>query len=94
MPVFFNISAAGSGVQVLRFRCNGNPYEFRAEAYYDWMDMRVVDFMNGVLETEQAEKRLWVSSDGYQGCIIFFNTKEWAKEFRRIMGYGLSNGAG
>lgn len=84
---------SGSGVQVLRFKCNGNPYEFRAEAYYDWMDMRVVDFMNGVLETEQAEKRLWVSSDGYQGCIIFFNTKEWAKEFRRIMGYGLSNEA-
>ena len=34
-----------------------------------------VDFMNGVLETEQSEKRLLVSSDGYQGCIIFFNTK-------------------
>ena len=38
----------GTGTQILRFKCNGTPYEFRGEAYYDWMDMKVIDFMNEI----------------------------------------------
>lgn len=81
----------GTGTQILRFKCNGTPYEFRGEAYYDWMDMKVIDFMNEVLKKEGIEKRLLASFDGGQGCILFYNTKEWGEEFEEVMGYELLN---
>lgn len=84
---------SGMGTQILRFRCNGNPYEFRAEAYYDWMDMNVMDFMNGVLRQENAGKQLWAAFDGGQGIIVFYNTEDWAKQYKKKMGYKLMSSA-
>ncbi len=84
---------SGTGTQILRFQCNGNPYEFRAEAYYDWMDLKVIDFMNGVLKQEKTGKQLWAASDGGQGIIIFYNTEKWAKQYEKKMGYKLVGSA-
>lgn len=82
---------SGTGTQIIRFKCNGNSYEFAAEVYYDWFQFEFVDYMNEVLEKEGTDKRLLVTYDGGQVFIIFYNTLEWAEEFHEIMGYELLN---
>lgn len=82
---------SGTGTQIIRFKCNGNSYEFAAEVYYDWFQFEFIDYMNEVLEKEGTDKRLLVTYDGGQVFIIFYNTLEWAEEFYEIMGYELLN---
>lgn len=79
----------GSGVQILRFHCNGRAYEFHADVNNDWFDVEMIDFMNDVLQKEGLEKKLLLTSDGYQQCILFYNTPRWAEYFKELMGYGL-----
>lgn len=84
----------GSGSQTIRFLWNGNPYQFSAKVNYDWFDTDVIYFINAVLQKEGYDKKLWAASDGYQNCILFYNTEEWAERYSKIMGYELDGGSG
>lgn len=79
----------GNGVQVISFTCQGRPYRYEAEVYNDWFDMGAVAFVNEVLAAEGLDKRLWCTSDGYQECILFYNTPQWAESYAQKMGYAL-----
>ena len=80
---------SGTGEWILRFECNGKPYEFAAEMNNDWFDTDIIGFMNAVLKDQGIEKRLLVTDDGMQECILFYNDNKWAGEYERIMGYAL-----
>ncbi|MBD5527544.1 MAG: hypothetical protein HDR02_03920 [Lachnospiraceae bacterium] len=80
---------AGTGTQIVRFCCNGKAYEYEAEYYYDWFDARMLAFMNQVIAEQDTGRCLYVASDGYQECIVFYRTEEWAEQFRRELGVEL-----
>lgn len=80
---------AGTGTQTVRFCCNGKAYEYAAEYYYDWFDARMLAFMNQVIAEQDTGRSLYVTSDGYQECIVFYRTEEWAEQFRREFGMEL-----
>lgn len=79
----------GIGVQTISFRCNGKAYQYDATAYNDWFDVGMLTFMNDVISEQNTDKHLYVTSDGYQECIVFYQTQFWAARFKRTMGMAL-----
>lgn len=69
----------------LSFVCNGKSYEYTLRFQYDWFDTRILSHLNTILENEQLKKALYTGSDGWQNCIVFYNTDEWAKQFNKKM---------
>ncbi len=70
-----------TGFLTLLFKYNENSYTFKGRFHHDWIDLSIIDFMNDVFEKENNPKRLLFTLDHGQGCIIFYNTIEWAKQF-------------
>lgn len=83
------ILESGRGSRTVRFRCNGKAYEYRARLDYDWFDIGILAFMNRVLGEQNLESRLYVTSDGYQECVVLYRTEEWARRFRELFGVEL-----
>lgn len=81
----------GSGTQTIRFQCNGKPYQYDAAVNYDWFDTGMLYFMNQTIEEQNTGKSLYVASDGYQGCVLFYQTKEWNERFLELMGFPLDS---
>ena len=79
---------AGTGTQTIRFAYDGHPYEYAATVNYDWLDMGVVAFMNGVFEAEGNPKRLYCIEN--EPVIVFYDTPEWAARFEKATGEALS----
>lgn len=73
---------SGSGTQTISFQCNDKSYQYAASVYNDWFDVGMLTFMNDVISEQDTGKNLYVTSDGYQECIVFYQTKEWAKSYR------------
>lgn len=73
---------SGSGTQTISFHCNGKSYQYAASVYNDWFDVGMLTFMNDVISEQDTGKNLYVTSDGYQECIVFYQTKEWSKSYR------------
>ena len=71
----------GQGKRIVSFLYNGQEQLFIANDNTDWFDVKIIGFMNGILEQNGSKKKLYGFSDGYQECIIFYCTKEWAREF-------------
>lgn len=76
---------AGTGIQTVRFRCNGKAYEYKARLNYDWFDIRMLKFMNQVIEEQNTGRHLYVTSDGYQSCIVLYQTEDWAERYRQLL---------
>lgn len=76
----------------IQFCYNGTEYAYEAEAYYDWFDTGMLDFMNRVLEKEGNPKRLYWMGDGYQECIVLYCAPKWADSFYEITGCRLDCG--
>lgn len=80
---------SGTGKQIISFQCNGKQYQYEANVYYDWFDTEMLTYMKKVIEEQETGKHLWVTSDGYQNCIVFYETEEWANDFSSYTGYSL-----
>ncbi|MDE6737908.1 MAG: hypothetical protein K2K07_02285 [Lachnospiraceae bacterium] len=80
---------SGTGVQTVTFNCNGKSYQYDAVVYNDWFDVKMLTFMNKVISEQNTGKNLYVTSDGYQECIVFYQTKDWAKRFNKSLGLHL-----
>ena len=76
---------AGEGDCSLSFSCNGKSYEYTLRFEYDWFDTEILSYLNAILEDEQPENALYAGSDGWQNCIVFYNTGEWARQFNEKM---------
>lgn len=75
-----------SGILTIRFRCNGTAYAYDAKFYYDWFDPKILSFLNQVINQQNTGKSLYITSDGFQNCIVFYLTKEWAEKFQDLLG--------
>ena len=81
----------GQGKRIVSFLYNGQEQLFIANDNTDWFDVKIIGFMNGILEQNGSKKKLYGFSDGYQECIIFYCTKEWAREFTVKTGCALES---
>jgi len=79
----------GTGKQTVSFCYNGHQYTFEGNLNNDWFDTNFFTFINQVLSTEKNSKKLFFLSDGYQDCIVFYNTEEWARQFTEKTGCSL-----
>lgn len=77
---------AGTGNIVVQFQYNGQPCQFQTEMYHDWFDAKAISQMNQILAEQGNPKRLYFMTDGYQECIIFYQTPAWAKQFAERTG--------
>lgn len=76
----------GNGTQKISFCYNDHSYSFDASVDNDWFDGNIINYMNDVFEKEGNPKRLYGMTDGYQECIIFYCTSEWADTFNEKLG--------
>lgn len=77
---------SGTGTQTISFSCNGNAYQYNASVYYDWFDVGMLTFMNDVISEQSNNRHLYVTSDGYQECIVFCQTKDWVARLKKSTG--------
>ena len=80
---------AGRGTQTVLFCCNGKAYEYKARLNYDWFDIGMLKFMNQVIGEQNTGNHLYVTSDGYQSCIILYQTEDWVERFQQLFGMKL-----
>lgn len=73
----------GRGTVTVRLTWEGRKYEWDMKVYYDWIDSDVLEILNSLLKKTESEKYFYVASDGGQGVIVFFCTKEWADKFTK-----------
>ncbi len=79
---------AGQGIFDIDFCINDQSYTYQARMDFDWLDVGLINYLNGILEDHQAKGRLLSYSDG-QIVILFYNTPAWAKEFAHVTGMTL-----
>lgn len=77
---------SGTGTQTISFVCNGKSYRYDATAYDDWFDVGMLTFMNDVISEQSRDKHLYVTSDGYQECIVFCRSEEWVARLKESTG--------
>lgn len=80
---------SGTGIQTIRFQCNGKICRYDANVEYDWFDTGMITYMNQVIKEGNTGKYLYVTSDGWQNCILFYQTEEWAQHFQELLGLTL-----
>lgn len=80
----------GLGLRKITFCYNQKSYEFNAKVMYDWFDGDIIGYMNKVFKKEKNPKRLYYMTDGYQECIIFYSSEEWAAYFSAVTGFTLN----
>ncbi len=73
----------GTGTWPVNFVCNGTAYHYDVNVYHDWFDTGLLDFMGQVVKEQNTGSRLYVTGDGYQECIIFYQTEIWARNFEK-----------
>lgn len=74
----------GTGTQIVSFTLRGKSYYYEAEANNDWFDTKIINYVNQILKEQNSDKYLLATSDGFQNCILFYNTEEWAKKYNEF----------
>ncbi len=77
---------SGTGIQTISFCCNGKAYQYNASVYNDWFDVGMLTFMNDVISEQSDDRHLYVTSDGYQECIVFCRTEDWVSQLKKTTG--------
>lgn len=67
--------------QIIEFKILNEQYTFAAKVNYDWFDISIISSINKIIEQNGLNKYLFVTSDGWQNCIVFYNTDEWAEKY-------------
>lgn len=76
----------GTGTLNISFQLNGKDCAMDLEVNTDWLDCTALNKVNGLLKAQGIEKRFYAAWNNYQGMTIFYNTPDWAKQFRSKTG--------
>lgn len=79
----------GTGKQSVSFEWKNRQFTLEAEVQEDWFDLRVIGQLNDIIKEYGNGKQLFVTTDGYQECIIFYRDSQWAKGFQEETGLKL-----
>ncbi len=56
-------------------------YSFTAKAMFDWLDVGILEQVNGMLKKEGVEKRFYAAWNNFQGITVFYRDKDWVRLF-------------
>ena len=70
-----------TGEKIVSFKLNSKEYKYIAKLKNDWFDMEMIGYINKILQENNSNKFLYFTSDGWQNCILFYNTEKWAEKF-------------
>jgi len=76
----------GEGTRTVTFDLHGKNHVYTAKAQQDWFDMGVLNALHDAVGISESGKQLYFVLDGGQGCILFYQTPEWAEEFTAATG--------
>lgn len=76
----------GTGTFQISLNYNGKPYAFTAEAQGDWLDVGILEKVNGMLKKEGVTKRFYATWNSLQGITVFYRDKAWARQFEASTG--------
>lgn len=82
----------GEGMRTITFDLNGKNHVYTAKAQQDWFDMDMLNALCDAVGTSESGKQLHFVLDGGQGCILFYQTQEWAQQFTKATGCPLFTG--
>lgn len=80
----------GTGKRTVSFEWNGCTYTLEAKCLHDWFDPNFAAELNKIIIAQGNGKRLYFTDDGYQQCIVFYRTNDWADAFQKETGLLLS----
>lgn len=72
-------------IHTIQFQCKEKEYIYRAKSDGDWFDTEIFAFLNQVIAEQKTGKYLFICGDGYQNCIVFYETEEWLRRFNEKM---------
>lgn len=73
----------GTGTQIVKFKVYDKEYKYEAKVNHDWFDTRIISYINQILQEQNSNKFLYVTSDGWQNCILFYKTEKWAEKYNQ-----------
>jgi len=79
----------GSGKRSVSFDWNGTTYTLNAKMQSDWFDVKVIKQLNKIIKKANTGKKIYITFDDYQECIVFYRDSEWAKRFEKETGMKL-----
>lgn len=80
----------GTGTRTVSFEWKRKSFCLKAKMEHDWFDLNVASDLNKIIIENQSDKRLFFTSDGYQECIVFYRSGDWAEAFQEETGLALS----
>ena len=66
--------------RTVQFKLNGKKCSYKAEFFYNWFDVSLISYINGVLEQQGDVNRLYYMDDN-STCEMFYCSSEWAEAF-------------
>ncbi len=72
-----------SGKRTVTFEWKNKEFTLEAEVEHDWFDLNVANQLNEMIKEHGNGKQLFFTDDGYQECIVFYCSKEWADQFQK-----------
>lgn len=79
----------GAEAHKVGFQCDGTEYQYHSRYDGDWFDPGIISVVNQALGDRKSEKYILFTTDGYQNCILFYDTEEWAEKFKACIGVAL-----
>lgn len=74
------------GSRSVTFSCNGHTYSTELASYGDWLNTKIIDFVNQVLEKENCAGRIHCISDADQLLFLIYGSEEYADTLRKYLG--------
>lgn len=80
----------GTGKFHITLNYGEKEYSFTAEAMSDWLDVGILEQINGMLKKEGVEKRFYAAWNNLQGITVLYREPSWARRFEKATGCRLS----
>lgn len=80
----------GTGKRTVSFEWQGEQFTLEAEAEHDWFDPNAAGELSEIIREHGNGKQLFFTGDGYQECIVFYRSQDWAEAFQAETGMGLT----
>lgn len=77
---------AGTGNRRLTFTCNGKKYNYDVKTNHDWFDTAVFEYIGKLVRESETGKSLYITTDAWGTCILFYETEEWSGQFNKGFG--------
>ena len=74
---------SGEGTGEVYFKCNGKEYHYTVNVYYDWLDYKIVSYLNTILEAKKMDKRI-IRFGGMNGNLLTFKKPDFCEKFNAL----------